>query len=62
MAGCSLGQRGVDTAAEHLLRLKGRIDTQTAGEPLLLAVITGSGYGCFRKDGVAVIPTGALTA
>ena len=57
-----LGLRDVDIAAEHLLRLKGRIDTEAAGEPLALAVITGTGYGYVREDGVAVIPIGALTA
>jgi hypothetical protein len=39
-----------------------RIDTDTAGEPLTLAVITATGYGYVRADGVAVIPIGALTA
>jgi len=57
-----LGLRELDAAAEHLLRLKGRIDTEAAGEPLALAVITGTGYGYVREDGVSVIPIGALTA
>jgi len=57
-----LGLRELDVAAEHLLRLKARIDTDTAGEPLTLAVITATGYGYVRADGVAVIPIGALTA
>ena len=57
-----LGLREVDAAAEHLLRLKTRIDTAVAGEPLALGVITATGYGYVREDGVAVIPIGALTA
>lgn len=57
-----LGLRDVDLAAEHLLRLADRIDTQAAGEPLALAVITGTGLGYVRHDGVAVIPIGALAA
>jgi len=57
-----LGLGEVDLAAEHLLRLKGRVDTVEAGEPIALAVITATGYGYVRKDGVAVIPIGALTA
>jgi hypothetical protein len=57
-----LGLRELDVAAEHLLRLKGRIDTEAVGEPLALAVITATGYGYVRADGVAVIPIGALAA
>jgi len=57
-----LGLRDVDVAAEHLLRLRSRIDPEEAGEPLALAVITATGYGYVRTDGVAVIPIGALTA
>lgn len=57
-----LGLGEIDAAAEHLLRLKARVDTSEVGEPLALAVITATGYGYVRKDGVAVIPIGALTA
>jgi uncharacterized protein len=57
-----LGLGEVDLAAEHLLRLRGRVDAAAAGEPLALAVITATGYGYVREDGVAVIPIGALTA
>jgi Predicted ATPase (AAA+ superfamily) len=55
-----LGLGEVDAAAEHLMKLKDRVDTDTTGEPLALAVITGTGYGYVRDDGVAVIPIGAL--
>ena len=57
-----LGLGEIDLAAAHLLRLKGRVDTTSAGEPLALAVITATGYGYVCEDGVAVIPIGALTA
>ncbi|HRA20936.1 MAG: ATP-binding protein [Ardenticatenia bacterium] len=57
-----LGHRDLDLAAQHLLRIKNRVDTTAAGEPLALAVITATGYGYVRDDGVAVIPIGALTA
>jgi len=57
-----LGVGELDTAAANLLRLKTRIDTEATGEPLLLAVITGAGYGYVRSDGVAVLPIGALCA
>ena len=55
-----LGLGEVDAAAEHLTKLRDRVDTGTTGEPLVLAVITGTGYGYVRDDGVAVIPIGAL--
>jgi predicted AAA+ superfamily ATPase len=56
-----LGQREVDSAAEQLLRLRDRVDTGVAGEPVALVVVTTTGYGYVRKDGVAVVPIGALT-
>jgi len=33
-----------------------------SGEPTLLPVICGSGYGYRRADGIAVVPVGALGA
>ncbi len=56
-----LGQGEVDVAAEHLLRLRDRVDTGVAGEPSALVVVTATGYGYVRKDGVRVVPIGALT-
>ena len=50
----------VDAAAVSLLRLAERVDTDRIGKPAMLGVITGFGYGYMRKDGVAVIPIGAL--
>lgn len=55
-----LGTGQVDEAAANLLRFGDRIDTARCGEPALLAVITSTGYGYVRPDGVAVIPIGAL--
>lgn len=55
-----LGQGEVDSAADHLKKLRDRVDSGTAGESLALVVITGAGYGYVRADGVAVIPIGAL--
>jgi predicted AAA+ superfamily ATPase len=57
-----LGLGEVEVAAEHLLRLKSRVDTTATGEPIALAVITATGFGYVRDDGVAVIPIGALKA
>lgn len=55
-----LGFGEVDTAAAHLLRVRDRVDPQATGEPVALAVITATGFGYVREDGVAVIPYGAL--
>ena len=55
-----LGPAEVDDAAEKLLRLAKRVDTDRHGEPAVLGVITGWGYGYRRPDGVSVIPIGAL--
>jgi uncharacterized protein len=50
----------MDTAAERLLQFAARVDTSVRGEPAVLAVIVGTGYGFVRPDGVQVIPIGAL--
>jgi predicted AAA+ superfamily ATPase len=54
------GSEAIDQAAASLLRFARGIDTSKSGEPALLGVITGGGYGYRRPDGVAVIPIGAL--
>ena len=55
-----LGPAQIEEAAQNLLRLKERIDTAVAGEPVALVVMTGSGYDYTRPDGISVIPIGAL--
>ena len=55
-----LGPNQVDGAAEKLRRFAGRIDSRRVGEPSVLGVIVGTGYGFVRPDSVAVIPIGAL--
>ena len=50
----------VDAAAASLLRLVKKIDTDRVGQPAVLGVITATGYGYTRADGVVVIPIGAL--
>jgi predicted AAA+ superfamily ATPase len=55
-----LGQGMIDKAAENLLRFKKLIDTKKSGQPAVLAVICGTGFAYQRRDGVAVIPIGAL--
>lgn len=55
-----LGQREVDKAAENLLKLRDKIDTEKMKKPSFLMVITGDGYAYQRKDGVYCIPISCL--
>ena len=55
-----LGVGYVDAGAESLLKFVRRVDTDKSGEPGVLAVITSTGYGYVREDGIGVIPIGAL--
>ena len=55
-----LGTAGVDAWAARLLRFAEGVDTKRVGEPAVLAVITATGYGYTRPDGVVVVPIGAL--
>lgn len=50
----------VDAAAASLLKFAARIDTTRMGTPSALLVITGSGAGFRRADGVLQLPYGAL--
>jgi hypothetical protein len=54
------GQKRIEEAAATLAKFKERIDTSKSGDPAVLAVIVGTGYGYVREDGVQVIPVGAL--
>ncbi len=55
-----LGPSQIDAGAANLLKFARRVDLSKCGEPGVLAVITGTGYGYVRNDGVAVVPIGAL--
>jgi len=55
-----LGAGLVDEGAEALLRFRESVDTRKSGEPSVLAVIAGTGFGYVRPDGIAVIPVGSL--
>jgi uncharacterized protein len=55
-----LGAAQAEEAAPVLRRFARRIDTERCGEPAVLGVIVGTGYGYRREDGIAVIPIGAL--
>ncbi len=50
----------VDEAARSLRRFADRVDTDRMGQPAVLGVIVGGGYGYARPDGVMVVPIGAL--
>jgi len=57
-----LGSSRVDEGVESLTKFHKKIDTAKAGEPAVLGVIVGSGYGYVRDDGIHVIPIGALAS
>jgi hypothetical protein len=55
-----LGAAQIDEAAAKLLAFANKVDTSRMGSPAVLGVVTGTGYGYTRPDGVVVIPVGAL--
>lgn len=55
-----LNPRDVDSAAASLLRFAANVDTERHKEAACLGVITSTGVGGRRSDGVQVIPIGAL--
>jgi predicted AAA+ superfamily ATPase len=55
-----LSPDAIDEAAASLLRFKANVDTTRHGEPSCLGVITSTGAGGLREDGVHVIPIGCL--
>ena len=55
-----LGPGQIDIAAEDTRTFASRVDTTRCGAPAALGVITVSGYGYQRPDGMTVIPIWAL--
>lgn len=55
-----LGRGLVDAGAASLIKFRNSVDTARCGGPAVLGVISGTGYGYMRTDGVAVIPLGPL--
>jgi predicted AAA+ superfamily ATPase len=55
-----LGNKQIEEAAENLLKLKDKIDTDKMREPSFLMVLTGGQFAYRRKDGVLVVPIGCL--
>ena len=56
-----LGIGAVDVAADNLLRIAAKIDTNKTKSPTALTVITGNGFAYRRPDGVNVVPISTLT-
>lgn len=54
------GGKRIEEGARTLTKFKERIDTSKSGDPAVLAIIVGTGYGYVRKDGIQVIPIGCL--
>ena len=54
------GEKLIEQGVSSLLRLRDRVDTARAGEPVALIVITATGYGFKHRDGVQVVPLSAL--
>ena len=54
------GQQWIEEAAQSLLKLRAKIDTERVGEPAKLLIITATGYGYDRPDGTTVVPITAL--
>ncbi len=50
----------VDEGAATLRKFAGLVDTDKCGEPETLIVISGTGFGYIRDDGIRVAPIGAL--
>ena len=50
----------VDEAARSVLKTCATIDTGERGDPVKKVVITATGYGDERDDGVSVVPITAL--
>jgi len=57
-----LGTGRIDEGVESLTKFHKKVDTAKCGEPAVLGVIVGSGYGYVRDDGIHVIPVGALAS
>lgn len=57
-----LGQAAIDQVATSLSKFRDVVDIERCGEPAVRGVITATGSGYARDDGIAGIPVGALRA
>lgn len=54
------GDTAIDSAARSLLKLRDTVQPRHVGAPANLVVVTATGYGYRRDDGVLVVPVTAL--
>ncbi len=55
-----MGQKQIEEAAAHLIKLSEKIDSEKMGSPSFMMVLTGGEYAYRRQDGVWVVPLGCL--
>ena len=55
-----LGAKEIEKAAEHLLELKEKVNTDKMKKPSFLMILTGTEFAYRRDDGVFVVPIGCL--
>ena len=55
-----LGAGPVDAGAAPLRKFAELVDTDKCGKPAALVVVSGTGFGYVRSDGIRVVPIGAL--
>lgn len=55
-----LGQKQIEEAASHLIKLSEKIDSEKMGRPSFMMVLTAGEFAYQRKDGVWVVPLGCL--
>ena len=55
-----MGAKEIEEAAEHLISLKNKVNTDKMREPSFLMILTGTELAYKRDDGVLVVPIGCL--
>jgi len=55
-----LGNKQIEVAANNLIKLSQKIDTQKMNQPSFLMVLTGGQVAYRRPDGVLIVPIGCL--
>lgn len=55
-----LGMKQIEEAAENLIKLSQKVDTEKMNQPSFLMVLTGGQVAYKRPDGVLVVPIGCL--
>ncbi|MBD5240241.1 MAG: ATP-binding protein [Bacteroidales bacterium] len=55
-----LGQKQIEEAAAHLIKLSEKVNSEKMGAPSFMMVLTAGEFAYRRKDGVWVVPLGCL--